>query len=787
MPNPRVLVDGRVISHPTAGGRGVGRYTIGLVRAMRAAGADVVVLVDSVRDDREWRSAIDGIVTAPLTRTAMSNEPASTWFLCTQMMLHPVALDVVPRAVTDAGLRVVGVLHDVIPYRYPDRYLVDASARVQARLRAGLVRTFDLLLSNSTFSADTASAVLDFPRDRIEVVGAAIEPQFVPSDHSESVDARLTRLLGIGLDPARERVVAVTGGDDRKNTMGLIRAWAGLPMGLRGSHQLVIACATVPAVRDRWHHVVHHLGLRWQSDVVVTDTVTDDEMVALYQGARLSVFPSLEEGFGLPVAEAAASGCPVICSDNSSLPEVIGDARATFDAHDVADMTNVIRSGLEDESFRALLSEIARKASTSWTWDRVGRAAVAALIEGSPRATVRRSRRRRVALVGPFAGSPSGIGAYNERVLAAWESTTRSADMEPIVELTATELTGGGRRNVAGLGRYFAKHDFDAMVNTLGSSEYHAVTLASLGEHAGHVWLHEPTLVGCHAGLGHLSGQRDWAEARMRDELRRAGVPETVWPSDLLDADAYHRANITFLEPVLAVAETVIVSSDEAADVVKSIDPDHPPILVVPHATHHNERASMPVGRTIVSYGWLDESKKPELLIGAVATLSGWMRDIRLVFAGGCSPELRTRLDAVVTARHLEEWVHFTGWLDATQLNETLLTARVGVQLRRQARGQRSGAVAELNSRGIPVITDIGSDEITDADFLSELLRPLLTNDHDWQRASDESWRAGQEFRFEDLAEVLDRWLFPIRPHERGTVSHPHDLMPELRDRSSLS
>ena len=160
MPNPRVLVDGRVVSHPTAGGRGVGRYTIGLVRAMRAAGADVVVLVDSVRDDREWRSAIDGIVTAPLTRTAMSNEPASTWFLCTQMMLHPVALDVVPRAATDAGLRVVGVLHDVIPYRYPDRYLADASARVQARLRAGLVRTFDLLLSNSTFSADTASVVL---------------------------------------------------------------------------------------------------------------------------------------------------------------------------------------------------------------------------------------------------------------------------------------------------------------------------------------------------------------------------------------------------------------------------------------------------------------------------------------------------------------------------------------------------------------------------------------------------------------------------------------------------
>ncbi|MEY3618525.1 MAG: hypothetical protein RL726_1223, partial [Actinomycetota bacterium] len=778
MANLRVLVDGRVISHPTAGGRGVGRYTIGLVRAMRAAGADVVVLVDSTQDDHEWRAAIDGVVTEPLTRNTIHAEPPSTWFMCTQMMLHPIALDVVPLAVAEADLRVVGILHDVIPYRHPDRYLVEDAARVQARLRAILVRTFDRLLSNSTFSADTASAVLDFPRERIHVVGAAIEPQFEPSNDATSIDGRLARLVDIGLDLARERVVAVTGGDDRKNTPGLIRAWAGLPPELRANHQLVIACAAVPAVRDRWHHLVHHLGLGWQSDVVVTDTVTDDEMVALYQGAALSVFPSLEEGFGLPVAEAAASGCRVICSDNSSLPEVIGDGRATFDANDVADMTSVIRSGLEDETFRELLVEIASNASSRWTWDRVGRAAVEALSGDSTLSTAQRSHRRRVALVGPFAGSPSGIGAYNERILEAWNSTSRSAELEPIIDLTATSGTAGHRRNVAGLGRYFRKHDFDAMVNTLGSSEYHAATLASLGERAGHVWLHEPTLVGCHVGIGHLSGQRDWAETRLRDELRRAGVSESAWPADILDADGYHRANITFLEPVLAAAETVIVSSDDAADVVKSIEPNHPPLLVMPLAAPRNERATMPVGRTIVSYGWLDESKKPELLIGAVATLSGWMRDIRLVFAGGCSPELRARLDSVVAARHLEEWVHFTGWLDAHQLTHTLLSARVGVQLRRNARGQRSAAVAEFRSRGIPVITDIEVEEITDADVLAEELRPLLTSDQDWQQASDESWRAGREFLFDDLVEALDRWVFPSRPHERGSVTHAHDLVP---------
>ena len=162
---PRVLVDGRVMSHPTAGGRGIGRYTIGLVRSLVSAGADVVVLNDSRDDERLWREAIPGLVCTPMTRQAILGEGASTWFMCTQMMLHPVCLDVVPEAVTEAGLRVVGVLHDVIPQRYPDRYLVDPNARTQAVMRAPMVRTFDAMMANSTFSADTASAVLDFPRN----------------------------------------------------------------------------------------------------------------------------------------------------------------------------------------------------------------------------------------------------------------------------------------------------------------------------------------------------------------------------------------------------------------------------------------------------------------------------------------------------------------------------------------------------------------------------------------------------------------------------------------------
>jgi glycosyltransferase involved in cell wall biosynthesis len=238
-----------------------------------------------------------------------------------------------------------------------------------------LVRTFDAMVANSTFSADTSASVLKFDRSRIHVVGAAVEPQFCVGSVSA---ARLQRLVDKGVDVSRGLVVAVTGGDDRKNTPGLIRAWGSINVELRQSHQLVIACAAVPVVQARWREVAHSVGLTVQ-DVVFTDTVTDDEMVALYQSARLSVMPSLEEGFGLPVAEAAACGCITICSNNSSLPEVIDCEEALFNASDVIDIARAIEWALTDEEHRERLKVAAARAAQRWRWENVGRDAVTAL------------------------------------------------------------------------------------------------------------------------------------------------------------------------------------------------------------------------------------------------------------------------------------------------------------------------------------------------------------------------------------------------------------------------
>ena len=764
---PQVLVDGRVISHPTAGGRGVGRYTIGLVRAMHESGAMVTVMNASEVDEQKWLDAIPTLRVAPFEPSTVREASPDTWFMCTQMMLHPIPLDVVPRMITEAGLRVVGVLHDVIPYRYPEQYLCDPSALRQSQLRAMLVRTFDAMVANSTFSADTGSPVLDFNRSQIHVVGAAVEPQFCEGLVSES---RLLRLIDKGVDLARGLVVAVTGGDDRKNTPRLIRAWGSINGELRKSHQLVIACAAVPVVQNRWRDIANSVGLT-ERDVVFTDTVTDDEMVALYQSARLSVMPSLEEGFGLPVAEAAACGCITICSNNSSLPEVIDCDEALFDANDVVDIARAIEWALTDNEHRERLRAAATRAALRWTWGNVGRDAVAALRGSSGR---RNSVvvANRIGLMGPMAGSPSGIGTYNARLVDAWHENRDLPEIVECVDISNTTIAVNDYHSAAGLGRYWYSHDVDHLVVSLGSSPYHAMSVARASEYACHVWLHEPTLVGCHVGIGHQSGSREWADEYMRDRLRDCNVSEQLWPKDLLDAEAYHAAGIHFLEPVLRHARSVIVSSDEAAQKIRDIR-DDVPILVLPLAHAMCEPVTQwPSDQLVVSVGWIDASKRPEEVVQSLSRMKA-----RLLFVGEASEQIQEQVMAVADKLGMRSRVNFTGRLSDDDYDRTLRSASLAIQLRLHGgRGERSAAVNDLRSRGIPVICDIGREEPFSVDEIEQQARELLYEESVWNIASADSVAIARSWTFADVSQSLVSWVDRSHEFEAATIHQASSL-----------
>src|SRR5207245_3763155 len=113
------------------------------------------------------------------------------------------------------------------------------------------------------------------------------------------------------------------------------------------------------------------LGLEKQ--VVFTGVVSDQRLIELYQRATLFVFPSRYEGFGLPVLEAMACGCPVISSNASSLPEVAGDAAILLDPMDVEGFTRGMVRVLSASDLRRVLLERGIDRSAEFTWERTAR------------------------------------------------------------------------------------------------------------------------------------------------------------------------------------------------------------------------------------------------------------------------------------------------------------------------------------------------------------------------------------------------------------------------------
>jgi glycosyltransferase involved in cell wall biosynthesis len=763
---PHVLVDGRVIDHPTAGGRGVGRYTIGFVRALIHAGAATTVMCATSQQCELWRNEIEGVVTAPLRRDQLGTlvDGATAWFVCTQLMLHPIPLDAIPRFVTEAGLPVAAIVHDVIPQRHPERYLTDPFAAVQTRLRSVTARSVDLLLANSTFTADTAAIELSVDRDRITVIGAAVEPQFAPGP----VDTAVLETLGVTVRP--RPVVAVTGADARKNTDGLIRAWSRVEPDARAGRSLVIACAAPPDVLDHWRHLAAHLGV--PDSVVATGSVSDEEMVALLRSAECTVLPSFEEGFGLPIAESVACGTPALCSATSSMPEVAGCDEALFDPHDTEDIAGCLSATLSDASRRARILDAEHVRLERWTLDGVARSLGTALqTVPTPRVAPRAPHPSRIAIAAPPTLSESGIGRYTSMIVDAWTSP------DEVVVLDDLSCTDGRHRSqgidvgVSSLGRRLQTHDFDHVVLVVGSSEFHAVTAERARVGGAHIWLHEPTLVGAHLGPALRGGGERWFASRMGDLAIEI-------PRGPITAEALHRSGIDMLEPVVTNARSLIVSSVDAVSTIQDSlgTLSLPPTLVLPLAHPVRDRVTGDSVRRVVALGWLSDDSSLRLLLDAVVRVP----DLELDLVGGMSGSIASHLDSLIAERSLGVRVRAHGRLSDQMLDHVLAGAAVGVRLGGGHRGQMSASITEFLARGIPVVTDLVThgasspglrviDTTAGPGVLAEALDSMTNPDRSAAHRDDAYQRAAR-WRPVDVALALREWVTAVDSKVPGTV-----------------
>jgi len=273
----------------------------------------------------------------------------------------------------DTGAVVSATLYDLIPLVSTKQYLDPNPGYKRHYLeKVEAFKQYDLLLSISEFARDEALSLLPLNESDIVNVSTAADDVFRPI--SLSLDERAAVVKKFALN---DKFVLYSGGaDDRKNLPQLIKAFANIKAEL-GDIQLVFAGKMPEYHINSYKTLARAQGLG-NSDLIFTGYITDEELVALYSMCRLYVFPSWHEGFGLPPLEAMKCGAPVIGANTSSVPEVIGWKEAMFDPFEISAIARKLRQALVDDEFRAALAAHGLERSQAFSWDRSGKAAIAA-------------------------------------------------------------------------------------------------------------------------------------------------------------------------------------------------------------------------------------------------------------------------------------------------------------------------------------------------------------------------------------------------------------------------
>ena len=262
-------------------------------------------------------------------------------------------------------------VHDLIPMLLP-AYRGGALVRLYTRLVAASARRAAGVLTDSLASKGDIEEHLDLPAAKVCCVYLAVGEEFRPGP--EPGDGAVREQYGL---PPRY-VLYLAGHDVRKNVATLVEAFAVVaqtdddvhlavggalpeigrrPSPLRGASPLV---DPRPLVRE--------LGL--EDDVLFLGWVDEDHKPALLRGAACAVFPSRYEGFGLPVLEALACGTPLVTTNVSSLPELLGDAGFAVDPDDVNGLAGAILSCLVDAALAADLRQRGPKQAARFQWAR---------------------------------------------------------------------------------------------------------------------------------------------------------------------------------------------------------------------------------------------------------------------------------------------------------------------------------------------------------------------------------------------------------------------------------
>jgi len=218
----------------------------------------------------------------------------------------------------------------------------------------------DLIVADSRNTQDDLICLLGVPPHKVEVVPGGVDPSFTPVRDTDVLERMRERVSG-----GAPYILSVGVIEPRKNLNRLIEAFEILKARHGSPHRLVLA-----GKRGWLSEGIYRRAASspFRSDIVFSGFVPESDLPALYSAADILAYPSLYEGFGLPPLEAMACGTPVVVSNSSSLPEVVGEAALMVEPEDTEGLADAMSTLLFDQDIRRRMVEAGLQQASGFTW-----------------------------------------------------------------------------------------------------------------------------------------------------------------------------------------------------------------------------------------------------------------------------------------------------------------------------------------------------------------------------------------------------------------------------------
>jgi glycosyltransferase involved in cell wall biosynthesis len=268
---------------------------------------------------------------------------------------------------TPSGGKLIATVHDLTPLRFPEFHIFREVVKPWSDKAKSYLNKMNSIIVFSDNTKNDIIEILKIPEYKIKVIYLGVGERYKKIHDINSIKEILGKyaidfpyILSVGtLEP-------------RKNFVRLIKAFHRLmkDYALKGLYKLVIVGVKGWSCEDIFKKVEE---LELKNDVIFTGFVPDEDLPFLMNGACLFVYPSLYEGFGLPPLEALACGVPVITSNNSSLPEVVGEAAIMIDPYDVDEIAHAMHNVLTKETQNKILVRKGLERAKKFSWSETAR------------------------------------------------------------------------------------------------------------------------------------------------------------------------------------------------------------------------------------------------------------------------------------------------------------------------------------------------------------------------------------------------------------------------------